>query len=95
MDIAVLYMTRCFGICGMVTLLYSYFALQKGLLTEDNYRYLNLNALGSLLMLATTIVEWNLAGFLINAAWLCITLHSIHRLKAMTDQTPHHDAHSL
>ncbi len=67
------------GLVGVAQVLSSYYLLQIRLLAGDSWRYLFLNLSGTIMVLTSLLFDWNLAGFLINSAWVLITAYGIAR----------------
>ena len=67
------------GNIGVVCFLVAYFCLQKGWLSHNSGRYLLLNLIGSLLVIVSLLVYWNLPAFLLEAAWALISIYGIYK----------------
>jgi len=67
------------GLCGMLCGLGAYFLLQKGLVSARSAQYLGLNFTSPLLIMVSLSVHWNLPSFMLQLAWLAITLYGIHK----------------
>ncbi len=67
------------GIIGVVCFLAAYFMLQKGTVTHNGFPYLGLNLAGSLLVMISLLVHWNLPAFLLEAAWALISIYGIYK----------------
>lgn len=65
------------GNVGVMCFLAAYFLLQKGALKADDYSYLLLNLAGALLLILSLLQDWNLAAFLLEAAWALISLYGL------------------
>lgn len=65
------------GNVGVLLILASYLLLQLGKIRAPGLRYSVVNGIGSFLILVTLWVEFNLSAFLIEAAWLLISLFGI------------------
>lgn len=65
------------GNMGTVCFLIAYFLLQKEKLKPDSYVYLGLNLTGSILLLISLSHDWNLAAFLLEAAWGMISTYGL------------------
>ncbi|MDA8708096.1 hypothetical protein N9M10_01855 [Hellea sp.] len=71
------------GISGVVIILAAYLALQLDKLSVQDWRYSAANAVGALLILISLIFSFNLASFIIEIAWLLISLFGLFKaLKA-------------
>jgi len=67
------------GNIGVVCFLLAYFLLQKGKILHTSFSYLLLNLAGSLLVLFSLIINWNLPAFLLEAAWALISMWGIYQ----------------
>jgi len=67
------------GNIGVVCFLIAYFLLQKGKIPHSGLPYLGLNLAGSILLLISLLIEWNLAAFLLEAAWALISMYGIYK----------------
>lgn len=62
------------GIIGVVLVLIAYYLLQANRLTASNTRYLQMNVIGSLLILFSLFFNWNTSAVLIEIMWFLISL---------------------
>ena len=62
------------GLIGVAVILTMYFLLQADRLRYDDYSYLFLNGAGAMLILISLINKFNLAAFVIEAAWVAISI---------------------
>jgi len=67
------------GVIGVLLYLVTYLLLQIERLRFDDYSYLTLNALAAILIIVSLIEEFNLPAFLIEVAWVSISLMGIVR----------------
>lgn len=67
------------GLVGVVIILVAYFMLQIERISAHGVRYSLVNLIGSLLILVSLIYHFNLASFVIEIAWLCISIYGLHR----------------
>jgi O-antigen ligase len=67
------------GTVGVLCLLTAYFLLQKQKLSPTGGAYLGLNLAGAFLIMLSLLVHWNLPAFLLEAAWVWITLASMFK----------------
>ena len=67
------------GIIGVVIILFAYLALQIERLSAQDWRYSALNGVGALLILISLIHSFNLPSFIIEIAWLAISLFGLFR----------------
>ena len=65
------------GLVGLVSILAAYFLLQTNRLTSDSYPYLILNLAGASMVLISLLFEFNLPAFLLEAAWVLISLYGV------------------
>jgi predicted membrane protein len=78
------------GNLGVICFLAAYFLLQKGRIPHTSLLYLGLNLAGSILLLISLMIEWNLSAFVLEAAWALISIYGIikqrpRNLKARDD----------
>lgn len=67
------------GILGVVLTLAAYYLLNVGKMSPDDKSYLFLNLIGSIMILFSLLFDWNLASFLVEIAWVFISLVGIYR----------------
>lgn len=67
------------GNAGVILILGSYLLLQADRLRSDAIGYSGANGLGAFLILVSLYFEFNLSAFLIEAAWLLISLWGLAR----------------
>ncbi len=67
------------GIGGVAIILFAYLALQLEKLSVLDWRYSALNGVGALLILISLMFSFNLASFIIEIAWLLISLFGLFR----------------
>ncbi len=65
------------GIAGVSIILITYFLLQIGKIKLEQVLYSFLNLIGSLLIFISLLFSWNLASFIIEVAWIFISLYGI------------------
>lgn len=58
-------------------ILWAYASLQMGRMETDHIRYNVLNMIGAALILVSLIFKFNLSSFLIELAWLFISLYGL------------------
>lgn len=68
------------GILGSSLILGSYLLLQLGRIRPDQILWPLLNGAGALLVLLSLLVEFNLGAFVLECAWLLISLIGLARL---------------
>lgn len=71
--------TTSIGIVGVITLLIAYVFLQLGKLAGTGFGYSFLNLIGSLMILVSLNVDWNLPAVIIEIAWALVSLLGIWR----------------
>ncbi len=67
------------GLVGVFLVLAAYLLLQLEKVSATNLPYLIANGLGSFLILLSLIREFNLSAFVIEVAWLMISLYGLTR----------------
>lgn len=67
------------GNIGVICFLLAFYLLQKNKLTHDSLRYLGLNLAGSILLILSLLVNWNLPAFMLEAAWAMISMYGIYK----------------
>ena len=65
------------GYAGMLCFLVGYFLMQRGSIAHTGLHYLGLNFVGSLLLMVSLMIHWNLPVFLLEAAWALISIQGI------------------
>ena len=67
------------GLLGVVLILLAYFLLQSGRLRGDALPHQLLNAAGALLVLVSLLYAFNLSAFLMELAWLLVSIYGMAR----------------
>ncbi|MBI2993040.1 MAG: hypothetical protein HYY48_02550 [Gammaproteobacteria bacterium] len=67
------------GVVGVIMILIAYFLLQIGRMGALDPRYSLLNLAGALLIVVSLLFDFNLSAFLMEAAWVFISLLGLHR----------------
>ena len=67
------------GNVGVVIILLSYLLLQIGKVKIEDWRYSAANGLGALLILISLYFAFNLSSFVIELAWLVISLFGLFK----------------
>ena len=62
------------GNIGVAFFLIAYFLLQRGAVLHTQASYLLLNLSGSLFLIFSLLINWNLSAFLLEAAWALISM---------------------
>lgn len=65
------------GIIGVFFVLLAYLLLQTNKLSQSNLYFSLLNTVGSFAILFSLFFYWNLASFIIEGAWLAISLFGL------------------
>ncbi|MCH9770474.1 MAG: hypothetical protein K0U12_06305 [Gammaproteobacteria bacterium] len=65
------------GIVGVVLVLLAYCLLQLGRMSQFSVSYSLINLIGSVLLLISLFVHWNLASVVIEIAWLIISIYGL------------------
>ena len=67
------------GLLGVVLILLAYFLLQAHRLSGHALTYQLMNAGGALLVLVSLLYAFNLSAFLMELAWLAVSIYGIAR----------------
>jgi paired small multidrug resistance pump len=67
------------GLCGVAVILIAYFLLQSSRLRGDALIYQLMNAIGALAVLISLFYAFNLSAFLMELAWLAVSIYGIVR----------------
>lgn len=67
------------GLLGVALILLAYFLLQIGRLRGDALSHQLLNAAGAILILVSLLYEFNLSAFLMEFAWLVLSIYGMAR----------------
>lgn len=67
------------GTIGVVIGLTAYFLLQAGRLRGDGMLFPVLNLIGATLIAISLLWHWNFAAFMLEAAWMLISMYGIAR----------------
>ena len=65
------------GLIGVTLILFAYFGVQTDRLPAQDWRFSALNGLGALLIMVSLIYSFNLASFIIECAWLLISVYGL------------------
>lgn len=68
------------GIAGVLCILAGYFLIQSGRLTSDDLPFPVMNLVGASLILVSLTHTFNLASFVIELAWIAISLYGIVKI---------------
>ncbi len=71
------YLPDVVGTIGVALILIAYVLLQIGRLRSDAAMYSLLNAVGAILILVSLAYEFNFAAFLMEFAWLLVSLYGL------------------
>ncbi len=67
------------GNVGVVCFLLAYFLLQKEVVAHNQMSYLLLNLAGSLLLIFSLSINWNLPAFILETCWALISIWGIYK----------------
>ena len=67
------------GLIGVALILFAYLLLQVGRLRGDALPHQLLNAAGALLILVSLLYAFNLSAFLMELAWLAVSIYGMVR----------------
>jgi hypothetical protein len=67
------------GNLGVLCVLGTYLYLQLGRMAPDQLLFSALNGLGAVLILVSLTIDFNLSSFIIEIAWLTISLIGVYR----------------
>lgn len=67
------------GLVGVAMILIAYAGVQSGKLPAEDWRFSAVNGAGALLILVSLFYSFNLASFVIEIAWLAISLWGLWR----------------
>lgn len=70
------------GLIGVILLLIAYFFLSTGRWAANSLIYQMYNLMGAVLILYSLCFHWNLSSFVIEVAWVMISLIGIARIKS-------------
>ncbi len=68
------------GLVGVVFLLFAYFFLSTGRWISDSFSYQIYNLIGAVLILYSLCFHWNLSSFVIEIAWVAISIIGLIRI---------------
>lgn len=74
MQLPTLDLPNMIGIVGVVMTLLAYYWLNINKVSSESLSYVLLNLIGSCLILVSIYFYWNLSSFLIEVAWILISL---------------------
>lgn len=67
------------GTVGVVLVLVAYYLLQAKRIDSSSIRYLNMNIIGSILILYSLFFNWNTPAVLVEIMWLIISLWGVFK----------------
>jgi len=67
------------GLLGVSTILVAYFLLQSGRMRGDALTYQLMNTFGAFALLISLLYAFNLSAFVMEAAWLVVSIYGIAR----------------
>lgn len=68
------------GVTGVIMILTGYFLMQLEKINSRSMPYQLLNLLGSIFILLSLLVSWNLPSFIIEICWLAISSYGIIKI---------------
>ena len=74
-------LSNIIGLTGVAMILIAYGLQQFRHVPSTDIRYLWLNLLGACCVLISLLTDWNLSAFIIEIAWIMITLFGFWRRK--------------
>ncbi len=74
------------GNVGVIFIIATYLLLQMGRLNATDLGYSTLNGLGAGLVLISLLIDFNMSAFLIEAAWLMISIFGIVYTSYVSDR---------
>ena len=69
------------GLVGVLLVLLAYFLLQAGRVRGDALTYQLMNAFGAFAVLISLLYAFNLAAFVMESLWLCVSIYGIARAR--------------
>jgi paired small multidrug resistance pump len=72
------------GTVGVVLILIAYFLLQTERWSGQSLRYSLVNLVGSLMITVSLIYDFNLSSFIIEVAWIAISIYGMVRARRAT-----------
>ena len=69
------------GTLGVIMILVAYFLLQTERLSGQSISYSVVNLLGSLMITVSLVYHFNLSSFIIEMAWIAISIYGIVRAR--------------
>jgi hypothetical protein len=67
------------GIVGSIVVIVAYFSTQAGWMAANDPRFAIANLAGATLIIASLMVDWNLAAFVMEVFWILISLYGLAR----------------
>ena len=67
------------GLLGVVLILLAYYLLQSGRMRGNALPFQLLNAIGAIFLLVSLLYAFNLSAFLMELAWLLVSIYGIAR----------------
>jgi len=69
------------GLIGVLLVLLAYFLLQAGRVHGNALTYQLMNAFGAFAVLISLLYAFNLAAFVMESLWLCVSIYGIARAR--------------
>ena len=76
------------GNIGVVLVLGTYLMLQLGRMNAQTVAYSSLNGLGAILILVSLLVDFNMSSFIIEIAWLLISVMGLFMHRRARNKQP-------
>ena len=73
-----MYYSDIIGLIGVTLTLIAYFLLQIQRIASESIAYSLYNTLGSVLILYSLLNKWNLSAFIMESAWLLMSLYGVY-----------------
>ncbi len=77
----------CVGTIGVVMILIAYFLAQTERLSGQSMGYSVVNLIGSILITVSLVYDFNLSSFVIEVAWISISVYGIVRARRSATAT--------
>lgn len=80
MQLTLSFITDCIGLFGVIITLIAYYLLNVNKLASTDLTYLLMNFFGSVCILISLWVHWNLSAMLLETAWALVSLLGVYRV---------------
>jgi len=68
------------GILGTMLIVFAYYSIEKGSYSRENFEYYLINLIGSILLLISLLIDFNLGSVIVEFFWAFISLLGIVRI---------------